>query len=162
MFLNFYYIFGLIFLVILYFCYFNYEYFKKVYNKWVKLNNVISLKYKSPIIINIVSFYIIIKYMYYYIIQYLTSNVKKIDKNTYEITYIISGKIYKMRVKTKRGPSIYEKIENEKGEDVTHLLSFFGPHIVKLSPLTFNQEKMIFYTIYDEIKTFEKNDIIDI
>jgi len=42
-------------------------------------------------------------------IQYLTSNVNKIDKNIYEITYVINGKMYKMRVKTKRGPSIYKK-----------------------------------------------------
>jgi hypothetical protein len=123
---------------------------------------MISLKYKSPIIINMISFYMIIKYMYYYIIQYFTSNVKKIDKNTYEITYIISGKIYRMRVKSKRGPNIYKKIENEKGEDVTHILSFFGPHSVKLSPLTFQHKKLVFYSIYDERKIFENNDTIDI
>ena len=141
----------------------NNEYLKNIYNKWVKLNEMISLKYKSSIIINMVSFYMILQYIYYHMIQYLTSNVNKIDKNIYEITYVINGKMYKMRVKTKRGPSIYKKIENEKGEDVTHILSFFGPHLVELSPLTFKHEKLVFYSIYDdERKIFEKNDIIDI
>jgi hypothetical protein len=91
--------------------------------------------------------------------------VKKIDKDIYEITYVISGKIYKMRVKPKRGPSIYEKIENEKGENVTELLSFFGPHFknsLKLSPSSFNHEKLVFYTIYDENMIFEKHDIINL
>lgn len=150
------------------FCYKYYdsEYIHLKYGKWQSLNAMMATKYKSPLIVKIMSVYMIFKYFYLHLIQYLTDNVKKIDKNVYEITYIINGKVYKMRVKPTRGPSMYEKVINDKHENITdEVLAYFGPHynnLVKLTPRNFNSQTLSFYCINGEHVTFESDEKISL
>jgi hypothetical protein len=61
-------------------------------------------------------------------VQYLNNSVKQIDKNLFEVQYIVKGKLYKMIIKPHKGPCPVLQIVNENLDDVTDLiLPYFGP-----------------------------------
>ena len=125
---------------------------------------MMATKYKSPYIVKIMSVYMVLKFVYLQILQYLTNTVAKIDKNNYEVTYIINGKMYKMVVKPERGPLNYTKILNDKDENIIDEFSqYYGPHYknqVKLMP-SFFKTKSLRLVFYDETeKVFEEDEKI--
>lgn len=134
-----------------------YEYSKFKYNEWIKLNSMMSLKYKHPVIIKIMSVYMIFKFSYLQIIQYLTNSVIKIDKNHYEISYIINGKLYKIIVRHKRGPSHIHKIIDGKNNDITDsIMEYHGPNQKKISPSFFNSEFFVVHHINGDLFTIKE------
>ena len=153
------------------FCYSNNAYKKSIreyinikYKKWVNLNYMMSTKYKSPIVVKIMSMFMIYKFFYLNLLQYLTNSVVKIDKNSYEVNYIINGKLYKMVVKTERGPLSYDQILNDENENIIEeVMSYYGPHYknqIKLKPAFFKttnlrlvcfDESEIIFTEHDKI-----------
>lgn len=141
----------------------NNDYINVKYQKWISLNSMMKTKYKSPIMVKIMSVYMILKFLYLQILQYLTNTVVKIDKNSYEITYIINGKMYKMVVKTHKGPLNYHKILNDANEDITdEVCQYYGPHYknqIKLKP-SFFKTSNIKLIHYDESETIFKEDEI--
>ena len=140
------------------------EYINIKYQKWLSLNSMMSTKYKSTIIIKIMSVYMIFQFFYLQILQYLTNTVVKIDKNTYEITYIINGKIYKIVVKTERGPLNYYKILNDKQENIIEeIIQYYGPHYknqIKLTPAFFKTEQITLIKFDDSQIIFNSDDKI--
>lgn len=140
------------------------EYIDIKYKKWLNLNYMMSTKYKSPIAVKIMSVYMIFKFFYLNLIQYLTNSVVKVDKNIYEVNYIINGKFYKMIIKPERGPSSFEQILNDKDENVIEeVMSYYGPHYnnqVKLKPSFFNTSKLRFICLDESEIVFNENEKI--
>ena len=140
------------------------NYFEIKYQKWVSLNSMMETKYKSAIMIKTMSVYMILKFFYLQTLQYLTKTVVKIDKNNYEITYIITGKIYKMVVRPERGPLNYYKILNDKDENIIEEVSqYYGPHYknqFKLKPSFFKTSNIRFVLFDDSEKVFNEGDHI--
>jgi hypothetical protein len=106
-------------------------------------------KFKLYSNISLVGLKTLSKYSYIKFLQYLNSNVKKIDKNTYELTYIINENVYKMIVSPKRGPSPVLQIIDHNMNDVTEeILPYLGPnydwHGKKFSIDFFNKESLTF------------------
>jgi len=138
------------------------EYIEIKYQKWVSLNSMMASKYKSPTIVKIMSVYMICKFCYLQTLQYLTNTVVKIDKNSYEISYIINGKIYKMVVKPERGPLNYYKILNDKNENIIDEISqYYGPHYknqVKLTPSFFKTSHIKLVLFDDSEQVFGENE----
>ena len=68
------------------------------YKKVGQLNDVNKLLNKdtNTIGIYIKSSLMISKMLYMSFIQYMTNNIKKINKNTYELTYVLNGKQFKI------------------------------------------------------------------
>ena len=98
------------------------------YNKWKTLNAMVSNKYESKLAITCAS---CISYSKQYItfLQYLNNTVKRVKKNTYLVTYVIDGKVYKMFVVPTRGPAPVLQISDDEGYDVTRVvLPFMGPN----------------------------------
>ena len=60
-----------------------YDIYLKKYNKWNRLNKLVSTKYKSPLMIKWVSILMISESLYSKLLQYLNNSVKKMDKNKY-------------------------------------------------------------------------------
>lgn len=119
------------------------------YRNFRRLNNAISTRYKSIFMILWVSVYMICQSLYINFIQYINSTVKKIDKNKYEITYIINGKTYKMIVKQKRGPKKVLMVYDENQEDISReIFSYLGPeenfHGKIYTPSFFNKKQLVF------------------
>ena len=135
------------------------EIIQKKHEKWKRLNNLVSSKYKSNLMINWISFCMFVETKYIDILQYLNKTLCKIDKNTYEITYKVNGRIYKMIVKPNRGPGIVDKIFNENNEDITEkIVPYLGPnnnwHNNIFYVDFFDYEKLTFEVCNGEIKEF--------
>ncbi len=142
-----------------------YEFIKQKHHKWKRLNNLVSSKHKNIIMINWISLCMLIESKYIDFLQYINKTFKKLDKNTYEITYSVNGKIYKMIVKPSRGPNIISKIVDQNNIDVTkEILPYLGPnnnwHNTNFTVDFFHCEKLIFEMNSGEIKEFDKHEKI--
>lgn len=89
----------------------------------------------------------------------MNNTIKKIDKNTYELTYIINGNIYKMIVKPIRGPKPILQIIDDESNDITDdVLPYLGPnfnwHGHKFSLDFFNKKEITFQMFDGTTKTY--------
>src|SRR3989344_100280 len=68
------------------------------------------------------------KLLYRNAVQWATNNVIQIDKNTYEVSYVLDGRLYKVVTLLHRGPRKVLLISDHNQEDVTdHIHSYIGP-----------------------------------
>ena len=76
-------------------------------------------------------------YAYIRFFSWVNKNViKKIDKNTYEISFVIGSKVYKIFVNHSREPSDILQIIDENNEDVTDIYEpFFNYTYIPISPI---------------------------
>lgn len=142
-----------------------YDLIIKKYNSWKRLNKLVSTKHKSHLMINWISFLMVCESSYLKLITYLNNSVKKIDKNKYEVSYVINGKLYKMVTSTARGPVPILQILNEDNIDVTeYIIPYMGPnndwHNKKYFPDFFNYKSLIFELSNGERKIFNHSETI--
>jgi hypothetical protein len=122
----------------------------KKYNRFKTLQELVSTQYKNIFIITYVSICLILQALYITMCQKLNNSVKKIDRRTYEITYIINGQLYKINVCPKIGPSYILLITDENEQDMTDIvLPYLGPQLdchgnKKYTPLFFQRSKLTF------------------
>jgi hypothetical protein len=114
----------------------NIKYIKVKYNKFRLLNNLVStlrapigtIKHKNILKIIYISIIIILQSIYINICQYFNKSLKQINKNTYELTYVIRGNIYKIIIPLKFGPNDILLIFDENLNDITDIIMpYFGP-----------------------------------
>jgi hypothetical protein len=91
----------------------------------------------------------------------------KINKNTYQLTYVINGQLYKLIVKTRKGPKNVILATDENDEDITDIIhSYMGPcenfHGDTITPEFFGKNKITLNLSSGEDKTFDKTDAISI
>lgn len=137
------------------------------YNKWKSLNGLVSSKYTSYLMIKFTSLIMLFEREYLKVIQYLTDSTKKIDKHTYEVSYIINGKFYKMVVNPCRGPCPIIQILNEYKIDVTEMVvPYLGPNNdfygKNFFPEYFGFKKLTFELLNGEMKIFNDRETINI
>ena len=131
------------------------------HTKWKNLNTLVSKKHDSRLMIITVSLYMILKKYYLIFLQYMNNSVKKIDKNSYEVTYCVNNKIYKMIVKQTKGPKPFLKIIDEEDNDITHEIEpYIGPghdfhKSGELTPKFFARKKIIVHRYNGETHIFE-------
>ena len=102
-----------------------YNVYKK---KWSRLTTLVSGSEKSMCMIYIVSLKMVIQMLYLSLIQYFTSNIKLIDTNKYEVSYVLNSKMYKIIVMPIRGPQPILQIIDDSGNDITaNVLPYMGP-----------------------------------
>jgi hypothetical protein len=135
------------------------------YEKCKRLNNMVSTQYKGFFQILYVSTQMICKVLYLNVIQYFNNSVVKLDKNTYEIKYVINGKMYKLISKMKRGPKKVLLVYDENEEDVSDLIcQYLGPeenfHNIKYNPKFFNREELVFELSSGDEKKYVKEEEI--
>jgi hypothetical protein len=140
---------------------------KRKYIKWQKINNLVSSHHKDLISIYRISIKMIFQALYLALIQYLNNSVTKIDKNTYLVEYVVGGKVYKMIVLPKKGPSPIIQIRDHNEKDITdYILPYFGPnydwHHVGIIPQFFACEKMTFELDDGSQKIFDELEYINI
>jgi hypothetical protein len=95
----------------------------------------------------------------------LNNSVKKLDKHTYEVEYVVGGKIYRMIVIPKRGPPHIIQATDQDGRDITdNLLPYYGPnydwHSIHFIPQFFNCDRITFILSDGSEKTFEEHNYI--
>jgi len=136
------------------------------YNKFKKINQLISTRHKNMMVIFYVGFKMIVQSLYINLIQYINNNVKKINKNQTEITYVINGKMHKMIVTLVRGPLPILQVSDENHNDVTNdILLYYGPnhnwHNTEFTPKFFKNKELFFELSNGESILFSENQIIN-
>lgn len=91
----------------------------------------------------------ILKILWIHMLQYLNTTVICIDKNTYEVSYVINKKLYKFHTYVKRGPVPILHIFDQDANDVTRdVLPYMGPkyngHTIASTPYTLKYEYLSF------------------
>ena len=99
-------------------------------------------------------------YAYIRFFSWVNKNViKKIDKNTYEISFVIGSKVYKIFVNHSREPSDILQIIDENNEDVTDIYEpFFNYTYIPISPDKFGHETIEIMYSDGESKEYKKNE----
>jgi hypothetical protein len=133
----------------------------------LKLVSVVSTQHKNIITIIWMTMCLIAEALYISLIQRLNKSVKRIDNKTFEITYFVGGRLYKMRVTPKRGPSPVMQISNENQEDVTdQILPYMGPsynwHNNTFSPACFGHQTLVFEFMDGTETAFEEKNVVDL
>ncbi len=139
------------------------EYVNLKCDQWKRINLMVSTTYKSQFAIKIMSVYMVLKFSYFQIMQYLTNSVTKIDKHHYEISYAINGRLHKMIIKPERGPSQIEKIVDHENNDITDIImEYHGPKQKRLSPSFFNTQFIVIHRIDGGVITINDVEEIDL
>ena len=136
------------------------------YIKWKKINALVASQHNSIINIYRISIKMILQVLYISLLQYLNNTVVKLDKNTFQITYVIKGKIYKMILIPNRYPTKILDIRDEYDNDLTEdILSYYGPnydwHNISFIPQFFNCKQLIFQLDDGTEKIFNEIDYIE-
>ena len=116
-------------------------------------------------IIILISIWMVLKAIWIYILQWLNSTIKQVDKNKYEVSYVIKGRTYKMIVKVSRGPRKVLLVYDENQTDITCLLyQYLGPeenfHGEIYTPAFFNKKQLVFEMSNGDEKSYSENDDI--
>ena len=120
-----------------------------IYKRWKNLNRLVSTTESSTWFIILISLKLVIYSLYISFLQNINKTVRKIDKKTYEISYVINGKLYKMISHVQFGPSPILQIIDDQENDVTEtVLPYMGPsynwHGNKISPDFFGHNSLTF------------------
>lgn len=135
------------------------------YNRWRRLNSLVSTTKKTKLAIIMVSLKLIFQAIWISFIQSTNKTVKKLNKNKYELTYLVEGKIYKLVVNVTRGPSPVLQIINDTNDDVTsQVMPYLGPnynwHNTSFTPEFFGFESLTFELADGNEYSVPKNKII--
>lgn len=136
------------------------------YKKWKKLNALVAISNKNKLKIILISLKMILQVLYLSFLQYMNSSIRKINRNTYEISYVVSGKMYKMLVTPKRGPAPVLQVSDSGDNDVTsEILQYMGPsynwHGNTVTPKFLGYNTLTFQLSNGEEITFEEDKILD-
>lgn len=137
------------------------------YSKWKRLNNLVSTQHSSQAVITWISLKMVGESLYQNLIHYLNNSVVKLNKNTYVLSYVINGKMYKNIIIPKRGPLPIVCVLDTNDNDISDIvLPYLGPHNdwnnYKFTPSFFNYKELKFELSNGEFKTFKDSDIIEI
>ena len=141
------------------------EYITIKKNKLKSLYELVSTRHTSRFMIIFISCKMLSQAFYQNLLHYLDNSISKIDKNKYELKYVINGKLYKKIIKPDRGPIPVISVINENGCDVTEeILPYMGPnnnfHNEKFSPKFFGYNKLIFEMLNGSIFIFHSSEDI--
>ena len=137
------------------------------YDKWRKLNCLVSCKTKNKVFIQYYSLQLLLYIIWRNLLVYFNNSVKQCGKNRYEVSYILHNKTYKVRINVKRGPiPIYKICDGEQNDITDMILSFMGPnydwHNNIFTPEDLGFESIIFELSNGNVLTFRQNDKINI
>jgi len=133
--------------------------------KMKTLFNLVRTQHRNIIRILWVMSILLAKTFYVWLCQSLNATFRQIDKNTFEVTYVVGGVMYKMLVKPKRGPRKIVCCVDEQLKDWTDTLNaYFGPsedfHGKVFTPRFFNSDSLTFSLSNGDEKTFAKDEPI--
>ena len=144
-----------------------FNHIRKKHKSWKKINKLASSNHDSTFDIYRISFEMLYQALKQSFVQYLNDSVKKLDKNTYEVTYVLNGQLYKMLVTPTKGPTPVFQIRNEKEEDMMDIvLPYYGPAYdlhssCIITPSFFNCSRLVIEMSDGTEKIFNENECIN-
>lgn len=141
------------------------EYLSTYKQKFTTVKTIVGNK--NTVYVLWVCIWMLAKAFYIGMWQYLNKSVVRLNNNTYEVTYILNGKTYKLKVKIKKGPNkIIQALDHNDIDMTDSLHSFYGPHQnfhgTLFTPKDFNVKRISVNTSDGDEKVFEENDHINI
>ena len=136
----------------------------KKFKKFRRLNSLVATSETKNFKIIYVSLKLIAKASYISFIQYMNNSVRPIEGGkSYEITYVINRRIYKLIVTPTRGPAPIMQISNDNEQDVTDIvLPYMGPqydwHYREFAPKFFGYKSLTFELADGSERTYEDSD----
>ena len=125
----------------------------KIKNTWSKLSAVKSLvasQHKNIFKIIFYTIKTVFKTAWIIFLQKVNNNVVKVGKTHYIISYVIAGRIYKIKVLSPRGPENITMIIDENSEEVTDEIAPFlraqRNMIHHFSPSSFQKDNLQIFT----------------
>jgi len=136
------------------------------WQKFRKINRLVSTNKKGCLKILWISLYMIFQALWMSLNQYLNNSIEPLDGNRYLVSYIIKGNIYKMIVKLKRGPRVVLLVSDETQNDVSDVIfPYLGPdenfHGDNYTPSLFGKEELIFELSNGTEKIFRNDEHIN-
>lgn len=99
------------------------------YKKFRELNKLVSRQYKTIGMILYVSISMVIKMYWLNFLQWTNKSIEFLNKKDIVVSYILHGKLYKVLLKSKKGPEMVLLVTDENDEDVTDLvIPYIGPN----------------------------------
>ena len=141
------------------------ENFSYRYNRWRTLRNAVIDNNPNIMFPSYETTKIILKSYQINLIQHFNKSVKKIDKKTYEVTYQINNKTFIKVVKTRKGPTLLDKVVDHENNDITEkILKYIGPnydwHNSSITPDYFNLDNIKFFLKNGEEITFYRDNVM--
>jgi hypothetical protein len=136
------------------------------YKRWRKLNELVSTTERNNIRIAWISLKMVLHTLYIAFLQYMNNSTVKLDRKTYQVSYVINGKLYVMVVVPKRGPTPVLQISDDDQNDVTEqVLPYMGPqydwHGTRLTPQFFGHKTLTFELSDGTEHTYEGDDHVE-
>jgi len=136
------------------------------YQKWKRLNALVAISNKNKIKIILISLKMVMQVLYLSFLQYMNSSIRQINRNTYEISYVVSGKMYKMLVTPRRGPTPVLQVSDSANQDVTsEIIQYMGPsynwHGNTITPKILGYNTLTFQLSDGEEKIYTEDEILD-
>jgi len=137
------------------------------YRKFRSLNNLVSTRYKTIGMILWVSCCMVAKMYWMNFLHWANNSIEYIDNRTAIISYVLNGKLYRMVVKAKKGPTNILLVFDSEQNDVTEqVVPFIGPaqnwHGNEFTPSFWNKKSLTFELANGDNKTFYENEKIEI
>ena len=137
------------------------------YRKFRQLNKLVSTHYKTVGSILWVSICMVVKMYWINFLQWSNNTIEIVDSKTVCISYVLQGKLYKMIVKIRKGPSDILLVTDEDSNDITDtILPYLGPqqdwHKREFKPLFWEKKMLNFELASGEQISFSENDVIKI
>jgi hypothetical protein len=137
------------------------------YRRFRELNKLVETKYKTIGMILWVSLSMVAKMYWMNFLQWANNTIDHIDNKTVIVSYVLNGKLYRMVVRPRKGPTNVLLITDEDDEDVSDtVLPFMGPnqdwHYKEFSPSFWNKKSLTFEMSTGLQKTFSENQKIEI
>jgi hypothetical protein len=121
---------------------------KKIRRKWTRLKLLVSSAETDMSQIYWVSLKMVFQLLQVELLKYFNpDSVKKIGKNTYEVSYELNNRPYKMLVTPYRGPQPVMQVIDADDRDITdNVLPYMGPkydwHGHPIAPSFFNTQRL--------------------
>jgi len=119
------------------------------YRRFRELNKLVGTQYKTVGLIIWVSCAMIVKMMWLNFLHWAFSHIEHTDKQHAILSYVLNGRLYRLVLPIRRGPSPVLLITDENGDDVTdQILPFLGPnedwHGQTFTPAFWQKESLTF------------------
>lgn len=144
-----------------------YYIFKKFYGKFTDLYNFVGSQNYTGIERYLVSMELLLKMGYLAMVQYMNKTITKIDENTYELTYMLEGKLYIHKITVNRNPTnFFKAIDPNTNENITSIINMYaGPDKTFINkticPQYLGHKSILMSYITSSDKLFQENEMLE-
>lgn len=137
------------------------------YRRFRQLNHLVESRYKTIGMILWVSVSMVAKMYWLNFLHWANNSIEHIDHKTAIVSYVLNGKLYRMVVRPRRGPTNVLLVTDEDHSDLSDLiLPFMGPnqdwHNRQFTPDFWGKKSLSFELSTGDQKTFYQHDKIEI